>query len=69
MAKARFPRICTIQSGAPRYASCTAIEEVQVGVLTRAAIAHLIQEHPKVGAKLLVMYYLLAGWLALGLLK
>ena len=39
---------------APRYASCTAIEEVQAGVLTRAAIAHLIQEHPAVGAKLLV---------------
>ena len=39
---------------APRYASCTAIEEVQAGVLTRATIAHLIQEHPKVGAKLLV---------------
>jgi CRP/FNR family transcriptional regulator, cyclic AMP receptor protein len=39
---------------APRYASCTAIEAVQAGVLTRATIAHLIQEHPKVGAKLLV---------------
>ncbi len=39
---------------APRYASCTAIEEVQAGVLTRATIAHLIQENPKVGAKLLV---------------
>ena len=39
---------------APRYASCTAIEEVQAGVLTRATISHLIQEHPKAGAKLLV---------------
>ena len=39
---------------APRYASCTAIDEVQAGVLTRATIAKLIQEHPKVAAKLLV---------------
>ena len=39
---------------APRYATCTAIEEVQAGVLTRQTIGHLIQEHPAVGAKLLV---------------
>ena len=39
---------------APRYASCTAIEEVQAGVLTRQTIAHLINEHPAAGAKLLV---------------
>ena len=39
---------------APRYATCLAIEEVHAGVLTRAAIARLIQEHPAIGAKLLV---------------
>jgi CRP/FNR family transcriptional regulator, cyclic AMP receptor protein len=39
---------------APRYASCTALEEVQAGVLTRATIARLIEDHPKVAAKLLV---------------
>ena len=39
---------------APRNASCTALEEVQAGVLTRSTIAHLIHEHPAVGAKLLV---------------
>ena len=39
---------------APRYATCLAIEDVHAGVLTRAAIARLIQEHPAIGAKLLV---------------
>jgi CRP/FNR family transcriptional regulator, cyclic AMP receptor protein len=39
---------------APRYATCVAIEEVQAGVLTRGVIARLIQEHPAIGAKLLV---------------
>ena len=39
---------------APRYATCLAIEDVQAGVLTRAVIARLIQEHPAIGAKLLV---------------
>ena len=38
----------------PRYASCTAIERVEAGLLTRATIAKLVQEHPKVAAKLLV---------------
>lgn len=40
--------------GEPRYASCTAIDAVEAGVLTRSAIALLIREHPGVGAKLLV---------------
>ena len=40
--------------GEPRYASCAAIETVEVGVLTRAAVTALIQEQPAVGAKLLV---------------
>ena len=39
---------------APRYASCTAIEQVEAGLLTRATIARLIQAHPNVAAKLLV---------------
>ncbi|MES2363972.1 MAG: cyclic nucleotide-binding domain-containing protein [Pseudomonadota bacterium] len=38
----------------PRYASCTAIEAVEAGVLGRHAIALLIRDHPGVGAKLLV---------------
>ncbi len=40
--------------GSPRYATCTAIDAVQAGVLTRTTIAHLIREHPAIGAKLLV---------------
>ena len=39
---------------APRYASCIAIEDVRAGVLTRQAIADLIQNHPAIGAKILV---------------
>jgi CRP/FNR family transcriptional regulator, cyclic AMP receptor protein len=40
--------------GSPRYATCTAIDEVEAGVLTRATVAALIREHPAIGAKLLV---------------
>lgn len=40
--------------GEPRYATCTAIDQVEAGVLTRAGIARLIRLHPAVGAKLLV---------------
>ena len=58
-------RIAVIQRGAavgemsmldsePRYASCTAIEAVEAGVLGRQAIGLLIRDHPSVGAKLLV---------------
>ena len=39
---------------APRYATCTAIDTVEVGVLTRQCIAQLIRDHPAAGAKLLV---------------
>lgn len=39
---------------APRYASCFAIGDVRAGVLTRETIAHLIQDHPAIGAKILV---------------
>ncbi|MES2511582.1 MAG: Crp/Fnr family transcriptional regulator [Pseudomonadota bacterium] len=38
----------------PRYASCTAIEEVEAAVIGRKEIALLIRDHPGVGAKLLV---------------
>ncbi len=58
-------RIAVIQRGAavgemsmldsePRYASCTAIEAVEAGVLGHREIALLIRDHPGVGAKLLV---------------
>lgn len=58
-------RIAVIQCGAtlgemsmldsePRYASCTAIEAVEAGVLGRREIALLIRDQPAVGAKLLV---------------
>ncbi len=40
--------------GEPRLATCTAIETVEVGVMTRPAIGRLIHDHPAVGAKLLV---------------
>ena len=40
--------------GGLRYTSCTAIGEVEAGVLGRRAIALLIRDHPTVGAKLLV---------------
>ncbi len=40
--------------GEPRYATCTAIDEVEAAVLTRAAVAGLIADHPPVAAKLLV---------------
>jgi CRP-like cAMP-binding protein len=38
----------------PRYATCTAIEAVEAGVLGRREIALLIRDQPGVGAKLLV---------------
>ena len=58
-------RIAVIQRGAavgemsmldsePRFATCTAIEAVEAGVLGRQAIGELIRDHPAVGAKLLV---------------
>jgi len=37
-----------------RYATCTAIDTVEAAVLSRAAIGHLIRQHPGVGAKLVV---------------
>lgn len=40
--------------GEPRYASCTAIDAVEVAVLSRQAVARLIHDHPAIGAKLLV---------------
>jgi CRP/FNR family cyclic AMP-dependent transcriptional regulator len=63
--EATMSRIAVIQRGAavgdmsmldsePRYASCTAIEAVEAGVLGRRSIALLIRDHPAVGAKVLV---------------
>ncbi len=40
--------------GEPRYASCSALSQVEAAVLTRDQVGHLIQAHPGVGAKLLV---------------
>ena len=40
--------------GEPRYASCCALSQVDAAVLSRAAVSHLIAQHPAVGAKLLV---------------
>jgi len=40
--------------GEPRYASCWALSDVEAAMLTRAAVARLIVDHPGVGAKLLV---------------
>ena len=40
--------------GEPRYASVWALSEVEVAILTRQGVARLINEHPAVGAKLLV---------------
>ena len=40
--------------GEPRNATCVAIEVVEAGVLTRGSIGALIEEHPAVGAKLMV---------------
>ena len=64
-AEASVTRIAVLRRGAAigemsmldsglRYASCTAIEAVEAGVLGRRAIALLIRDHPGVGAKLLV---------------
>lgn len=58
-------RLAVVRSGASlgemsmldselRNATCTAIDEVEVAILSRAGIATLIQQEPAVGAKLLV---------------
>jgi CRP/FNR family transcriptional regulator, cyclic AMP receptor protein len=58
-------RLAVVRSGASlgemsmidgelRHATCTAIDEVEAAVLTRAAVAQLIDQHPAIGAKLLV---------------
>ena len=44
----------SLLDGEPRFASCTAIEEVEAAVLGRQEIGRLIRDHPAVGAKLLV---------------
>jgi CRP-like cAMP-binding protein len=44
----------SMMDGAPRYATCVALEEVHAGLLTREAISALIAQHPAIGAKLMV---------------
>ena len=41
--------------GAPRSATCTAITDVQAAGLARRGLERLIDEHPKVAAKLMVV--------------
>lgn len=40
--------------GAPRSTTCTAITAVQAAVLTRAALDQLLEENPRVAAKLMI---------------
>ena len=40
--------------GAPRSATCIALSPIQAAVLSRVSLSQLIDEHPKVGAKLMV---------------
>lgn len=40
--------------GSPRSATCTASSAVQAGGLSRKALERLIEEHPRIGAKLMV---------------
>ena len=44
----------SLLDGEPRFASCTAIEEVEAAVLGRHEIGLLVRDHPAVAAKLLV---------------
>ena len=40
--------------GAPRFASCVAVEAVEFAVLDRESLSRIIAEEPKVGVKLLM---------------
>ena len=40
--------------GAPRTASCVALTDVSAAVLTRSALANLINDEPGIGAKLMI---------------
>jgi CRP/FNR family transcriptional regulator, cyclic AMP receptor protein len=40
--------------GAPRAASCVALTDVSAAVLTRSALAQLIDDNPGIGAKLMI---------------
>jgi CRP/FNR family transcriptional regulator, cyclic AMP receptor protein len=44
----------SMMDGEPRNASAIAVEPVDAGLLTRASVGRLVQQHPDVGAKLLV---------------
>lgn len=45
----------TLLDGAPRSATCTAMSEVQAAGLTRRGLERLIDEHPRVAARLMVV--------------
>ncbi|WP_158100857.1 Crp/Fnr family transcriptional regulator [Variovorax sp. JS1663] len=40
--------------GGPRSASCTALTDVKLGLLSREALMGLIEQHPTVGARLML---------------
>jgi CRP/FNR family cyclic AMP-dependent transcriptional regulator len=40
--------------GAPRAASCVALTDVSAAILTRSALANLINDDPGIGAKLMI---------------
>jgi CRP/FNR family transcriptional regulator, cyclic AMP receptor protein len=44
-----------VLDGAPRSATCTAVTAVQAAGLARRGLERLIDEHPKVGARLMVV--------------
>jgi CRP/FNR family transcriptional regulator, cyclic AMP receptor protein len=44
----------SMMDGEPRNASAVAVEAVEAGLLTRASVGRLVEQHPQVGAKLLV---------------
>jgi CRP-like cAMP-binding protein len=39
--------------GAPRFASCVALDEIEIAVLDREALSRLIAEEPRIGVKLM----------------
>lgn len=43
-----------VVDGGPRSASCTALTDVKLGVLSREAMMGLIEQHPAVGARLVL---------------
>ena len=44
-----------VLDGAPRSATCTAMSDVQAAGLTQRGLERMIDEHPRVGARLLAV--------------